>query len=214
MKFWKNVEKKTAELLPVQVFPAVVKGVNTDNRTCKVRISDNVDFEDVKLYAITDKNLKGFCLIPAVDSHVLVARIANGNDLYVAMFSEVDKVLGTIGKHTDLLLEEEHLRFKTEKVTVEVAKDTVTVDVNKDEAGIVLNGGSNNGLVKIAELTKKLNALVKSFNDHTHTFAIGAIAVEGTSAKQANAAAIISPGPDNPALDFDKKAYEDTKVKH
>ena len=210
------MERKAQELIPLQVFPAQVKEVDENNRTCTVRVNDNVDLYDVKLYAVTDKDLKGFCLLPAKDSQVLVARIANGNDLYVCMFSVVDKVVGTIGEHTSLLVEDEHLLLETEKVTVEVAKDKVTVDADKEE-GIVINGGNNQGLVKIKELTDKINALVDSFNNHTHTIetidstvSVSMPDLTGTGV----AAAVTVPTPDNPAQKLDKSAYEDTKIKH
>lgn len=41
--------------------------------------------------------------------------------------------------------------------------------------GIVINGGKLGGLVKIQELTDKLNRLVNEFNRHTHPFASGAV---------------------------------------
>ena len=158
------MERKAQELIPLQVFPAQVKEVDENNRTCTVRVNDNVDLYEVKLYAVTDKDLKGFCLLPAQDSQVLVARIANGNDLFVCSFSVVDKVVGTIGKHTSLLVEDEHLLLKTEKVTVEVTKDKVTVDAPE----ITFKGSDSVGLLTTAELTDKINALVKAFNGHTH----------------------------------------------
>ncbi len=177
-KFWKNVERKTQELLPLQVFPAQVKKVDEETRTCTVRVNDNVDLFDVKLYAVTDKDLKGFCLIPAQDSQVLVARIANGNDLYVCMFSVVDKVLGTIGKHTDLLVEEEHIQLKTEQVKIEVTNDKIKVDAPE----ITFKGSDNVGLLTTAELTDKINALVDAFNEHMHSSSVTSIiAPSGTT---------------------------------
>lgn len=204
------MERKTRELLPMQVFPAQVKKVAEEERTCTVRVNDNVDFFDVKLYAVTDKSLKGFCLIPAIDSTVLVARIANGNDLYVCSFSEVDKVLGTIGKHTNLLVEDEHLLLKTENVTVEVEKDTVTVDADK-EGGIVINGGKNNGLIKINDLTAKINELVNTFNGHTHQIPSFTGTLSGTAV---TAAEVPLSAPTSNANCLNKQDYEDTKVKH
>ena len=44
----------------------------------------------------------------------------------------------------------------------EVEKVELTADV-------MFNGGSNGGLVKIQELTDKLNGLIDKFNNHTHS---------------------------------------------
>ena len=63
---------------------------------------------------------------------------------------------------------------------------------------IVINGGQNDGLVKINELTAKLNELVNLFNAHTHPIPDG-----NTSA------------PNLPqAQSFNASDYKDTKIKH
>lgn len=215
------MERKTRELLPMQVFPALVKEVAEEERTCTVRVNDNVDFFDVRLYAVTDKSLKGFCLIPAIDSTVLVARIANGNDLYVCSFSEVDKVLGTIGEHTSLIMEDEHLQLKTENVTVDISGDKVEVNANKEE-GIIINGGNNQGLVKIKELTGKINEFIDKFNQHTHQVDSITVPGNGLSAPTGGGAVTGSAtstegnvkAPENKASKLSQTDYEDTKVKH
>lgn len=62
---------------------------------------------------------------------------------------------------------------------------------------IIINGGKLGGLVNIEALTKCLNGLVNTFNNHTH------IVPNGTSNK-----------PLPTAESFSKSDYEDTKVKH
>ena len=222
------MERKAQELIPLQVFPAQVKEVDENNRTCTVRVNDNVDLYDVKLYAVTDKDLKGFCLLPTKDSQVLVARIANGNDLFVCSFSVVDKVVGTIGDNVAVAMDKESLTYKcdkteatvksndiqvkTEKVSFTVSDDQVTVKAQK----VVFNDGQKGGLININDLSKYIDGIVDAFNEHTHTFAIGTIGVEGTSGKAANASAIKSPAPDEGCKVNKENAssYEDTKIKH
>lgn len=170
-RFWSNVGRKAKDLVPLQVFPAVVKEVDEDLRTCTVRVNGNVDFEDVRLYALTDADLKGFCLIPAVDSTVLVARIANSNELFVAMFSVVDKVLGTIGDKAEFTADGEQLRYINDKtdimvksakltakldgVTLEITENKVKVDADE----IVLNGGNNKGVANVDDIKSNLDAI-------------------------------------------------------
>ena len=80
--------------------------------------------------------------------------------------------------------------------------------VDKIEAScsqITLNGGGNGGLVKIEKLTDKLNALVQTFNSHTHQ-----VSTTGTAVAQSGTAAAVSVQ----AQAFNKSDYEDTKVKH
>ncbi|MCM1170320.1 MAG: hypothetical protein NC324_10345 [Bacteroides sp.] len=220
-KFWKNVSRKAKDLIPVQVFPAVVDSVDEGTRTCKVKVNDSVYFEDVRLYALVDDSLKGFCLLPAKDSTVLVGRIANSNELYVVSFSVVDKVLGTIGDDVEVSMDKKSLSYKNDKVSLIIEGNKVSLDVDADKDGIVLNGGSNNGLVKIKELTDKINELVDSFNNHTHTVKSVSVPALGltdsTTAPCAGSATIATinvPAPDSTANELKQGDYEDPKVKH
>lgn len=170
---------------------AIVSNVDEQLRSCTVTI-DGVPFTNVLLYAIENADLKGFVMIPKVDSQVLVSRIGGSNELYVAMFSEVDKVLLTIG----------------DKVSMQITEDNIEVDADK----IVFNGGDNKGLIKIQELTAKVNELVDTFNKHVHPGVI--TAVSGGS----GAPAVGTPGntsaPSAPAQKLNKDDYEDTKITH
>ena len=73
-----------------ETFPATVRGVDGDRRTCTVE-AESVTYDDVLLYAVADAGRRGFCFLPAVGSIVLVSRLGGSNELYVAMFSEVDE---------------------------------------------------------------------------------------------------------------------------
>jgi len=79
----------------------------------------------------------------------------------------------------------------------------------------VFNDGSNNGLIKITELTEKLNNLVSEINSlkdifnshiHTTTATIGATAVPGVIAPTTTTGSGVS--------NFSKDDYENENVKH
>lgn len=79
-----------------ETFPATVREVDGDRRTCTVE-AESVTYEEVLLYAVADAGRRGFCFLPAVGSIVLVSRLGGSNELYVAMFSEVDEVRLSVG---------------------------------------------------------------------------------------------------------------------
>lgn len=79
--------------------------------------------------------------------------------------------------------------------------DGITID---SESPIVINGGSNHGLIQIDKLTQKLNELVNAFNNHTHQ-----VSTTGSAAAQSGTTGIPSQ-----AATFDKSDYEDTNVTH
>lgn len=68
---------------------------------------------------------------------------------------------------------------------------------------VTVNGGGLGGLIKIEELTAKLNALVEAFNKHTHTVAVSHPGGTFTTAK-----------PTSEAKKFARGDYEDEKVRH
>lgn len=80
--------------------------------------------------------------------------------------------------------------------------DKVLIDADTE---IVINGGNNGGLVKIQELTDKINALVDAFNKHTHQ-----VKTTGSATTQTGTAAAVV----TKAAKLNKSDYEDEKVKH
>jgi len=80
--------------------------------------------------------------------------------------------------------------------------DSITLDVDNK---MIINGGNNDGIIKINELTQKLNDLVNAFNNHIHitTATVGATPAVGT---------ISAPTPQ--AQNFNKTYYENDKILH
>jgi len=83
-----------------------------------------------------------------------------------------------------------------------------------DNLEVVINGGDNQGMIKIKELTQKLNDLVKWCNAHTHIIMPGGVTTVGTPTTQSNSVPVQVPKPLSPANTFIKNDYENTKVKH
>lgn len=75
-------------------------------------------------------------------------------------------------------------------------RDLVVLMVENVEK-VIFNGGELGGLIKIEELTDKLNALVNAFNAHVHPVA-------------GNTTSTIA----QPLQLFNKADYEDEKIKH
>lgn len=171
-------------------FLATVAAVDESARTCTVTIDDQ-PYTDVRLYAVENADLKGVCMIPAVGSAVLVSRIGGSNELFVAMFSAIDRVVIT-----------------TEKVRAVISTDKVEVDCDE----IVFNGGDNKGLIKIEKLTTKINELVDSFNKHVHSGVI--IGVSGGSGAPAVGAPGNSAVPTAAAAKLNRSDYENEKITH
>lgn len=80
--------------------------------------------------------------------------------------------------------------------------DKIEIDCDNK---IVINGGNNDGIIKINELTQKLNDLVDAFNNHIHTTdaTVGATTVVGTIAPTTS-----------PVQQFNKSDYENDKILH
>lgn len=100
----------------------------------------------------------------------------------------------------------------TELIVIAVS-EIAKIESNCED--VILNGGQHGGIVKIVELTNKLNALkdsvnalTRAFNAHTH-----AVTTTGSATTQTGTAAPI----DTQAAEaqaFTKTDYEDLKVRH
>ncbi len=124
MDIYSEIAQKLKAIVGVQhavLFPAKVKAVQENVRTCTVEI-DTLQLTDVRLCAVVDDNLKQLFVKPKTESMVLVADLSNGEfrDLVVVKFSETEK--------------------------------------------IEFHGGELGGLIKIEELTNKLNAIEQDIN--------------------------------------------------
>lgn len=131
----------TDNLLQQQyIFPATVKDV--DGRTCIINpIGSPDDFiiEQVRLQADINGSV-GLLVTPIKDSVVLVGRIS-ATDHVVLVCSKIEKV-----------------ELNSGDATLEMAEGEIT-----------LNGGENGGLVIVAELVSKLNALEEKVNELLQT---------------------------------------------
>jgi hypothetical protein len=83
----------------INVYAGIVERVNKN--TIDINI-DGLTYEGVQLQSNTS-NGKGILFIPSVDSVVLVQRIMNSNDFYVALYSDVDEVVMETGKSKVLI---------------------------------------------------------------------------------------------------------------
>ena len=116
-------------------FYATVMAVDEQRRTCTVQ-ADGVAYDDVRLHAVADPQGKGFCFVPAVESVVLVSRIGgDSNELLVAMFSTVDRVLLTIGERVSAALDAEGVTFSAGDTTLEATTDGL--ELSRGTAGLL-----------------------------------------------------------------------------
>lgn len=152
------------------VFYGEVSAVNEGSRTCTV-VMEDIPYENVLLYAVENTELKGQVLIPRIGSTVLVERIANDR-YFVVMFSEIDKVLLTIGENTIVEVSEECVRIQSGE------KTTVTADAEKCllQVGESVVKATEKGLTFIksgAGLKKTLEELIDAITKLTVTTGVG-----------------------------------------
>ncbi|MBN1250691.1 MAG: hypothetical protein JXA16_01050 [Bacteroidales bacterium] len=127
----------------IETEPATVKSVDEGKRTC-VAIIDDYELEDVRLNAVVDNNENVSFILPVIGSWILVSYILGSEtDAYVCAFSEVEKVI-----------------IKANNVEAELTE----ILLNNVE-NLVINNGENAGLVKVVELTEKLNNIESDINN-------------------------------------------------
>lgn len=174
-------------------FIGEVISVNETENSCNVERSEGVVYYNVRLNSIINEDEKGIVFIPKKGSKVLVERLGGSNELYVSLYSSLTKIKSNIGEFS-LSITEDGIDLESKKITI--------------------NGGDNGGLIKIEELTDKINALVDTFNNHTHMLDTGTVNVEGSPSKQSNLVPISVPAITSKATKLSKSDYENKDIKH
>ena len=121
----------------VMSFDCTVDSVDENKFECDVTAIGGTATTKVPGVRLASEANDGFTLIPKVDSTVTVTITKNGL-AYVSMFSDIDKVKAIIND-TKIVMEDGKITF---------------------------NDGSFDGLVKVIELTEKLNNIEKRINEH------------------------------------------------
>jgi hypothetical protein len=144
------------------VFAATVDSVNEEKRTCTVTSVFGMTVENVQLMASVDD---GFLLVPKIDSTIIVGYSTFGK-YFVCLFSAIEKVVITAGENNA------SIQVDAEGLLFEIADTKIQVS----DGEIKLNDGSLGGLVKVIQLTQKLNnlenkvnQLITAYNTHVHT---------------------------------------------
>ncbi len=126
--------------IPVSVTIGTVDSVDKEKGTCDVLRDGQPILHDVRLNAVIDTFKSQATLYPAKGSYVLCLNLGDATNWVVVANTEIEEAKIIVGKSS--------------------------VEITKDD--IVLNGGGLGGMVKISELTARLNMLVAKFNIHTH----------------------------------------------
>lgn len=191
-----------------ETFYATVVSVDEERRTCAVE-AEEVRYDDVLLHAVADGERRGFCFEPAAGSTVLVSRIGGSNELYVAMFSEVDRARLSVGEKLEAALDAEGLTLSIGEAKIEATTDRISIDAPE----IVLNGGDHGGLVQVEELRQSLDSL-KRFVEAMHAALPGAFTAVGAAMSANGAAGKTAYDGAMTGRSIRIEALENTKVKH
>ena len=177
-----------------------IDAVDVEARTVDCSpLDESAPLVGVNLQANQDAGT-GVVAIPAPGSYVVVGFLSPSAAV-VILTEKIDRYLVDIG--------DAHARITDGQIDIAVKDTTMKVD----SSGIVMNGGGLGGLVKIQELTDKLNELIDAFNAHTHEIATGGIAVTGSATAQSNAAPVSVPAIMAKQKHVSVADYENPKIK-
>lgn len=138
-----------------ETFYASVVSADEAARTCVVE-AEGVRYDDVLLHAVADSARRGFCFVPAEGSTVLVSRIGGSNELYVAMFSEVDRALLTLEDKVSAAIDAEGATLEVEETKIEASADGVRIATKETKLEATADG---------LELTRSGAGLLKTLTD-------------------------------------------------
>ena len=173
------IKRKLQELFAgyEQVFPVTIKEVNEDDFTCTVVFDGELEYTDVRLRSVIDAGKLGFCFIPKVGSMVQVGRIGNSEQLFVALFSEIDKIIFISPEQTTSLLVTEQ--------KIEMISGERSILIDGENGLIVFNGNDKNSFATdINKLIERLNTIEQDINNLKTVFKTGwtPVAMDGGAA--------------------------------
>lgn len=151
-KFWAKIERMIRDREKTILYGSVTE-VNEQERTCSVQVG-NVVYGDVRLYGVVKPGLKGFVMFPKIDSMVLVGRIEESNELFVVMFTEVDKIIYTVED-------------------ISITADKKGCDIIAKDSNIKITPGGMTFVRSGSGLKKTLSDLIDAITKLTVTTAVG-----------------------------------------
>ena len=122
-----------------EVYQGFVREINAD-LTAEVEIDANITLSGVRL-SVLRGDVFGMLMTPRVGAACVVAQIERGTDYQMVHASQYDRV--------------------------QVRTGNITLEMNND--GLFINEGNNGGMVKVQELTERLNGLENQVNDILNT---------------------------------------------
>lgn len=97
----------------------------------------------------------GVVVYPRVGSYVVVGFVADGSAGIVLMTDDIESIEMVVSDKTSRVVIDE------ERVRIDVDEET-SAELTKD--GVVFNGGSLGGLIKVEELTSRINNIEEDIN--------------------------------------------------
>ena len=125
----------------------------------------------------------GLCLFPEIGSYVIVGFIADGAAGVVLLTEEIESAEIVVGE----------------------------ISVHLDKNAVTFNGGNLGGLVKVEDLTKRLNIIENDINDLKNAFTSWQVMAQDGGAALKTA---VSKWSDSTLSATQRSDYENEKVKH
>jgi len=190
--------------------------VSVEGDLCTAKIND-FEIPNIRLSTIQNGSENGILITPTEGSIVLVADLSGGllRELAVIGYTEIDS-LHIHKEDTTIFADAEKVYVEVGESRLEIVDGQMDMEIGESSVSLTkdlieLNKGSNGGLIQIEELTDKLNdltkavnALVDSYNGHTH---IGSCSVGPVTTEIPLAQA-------SPAASFKSSDYENPKITH
>lgn len=201
--------------MPTYIIYATVESVDEQAMTIDAVVDGDQVFSDIDLNVFPNSG-NSITLIPAIESLVVLGFIEGfAEQPFIIRPTKVDKIIIRNENQTEseIIITNDSISIKREESIWQIEGNKISLSSELIE----LNGGNNNGLIFVDELTSSLNDLVREinnaiqvFNPHTHN-----IQITGTAGPYpVTATGTITPPTSNMSntSEFDKANYENTKI--
>lgn len=207
--FGEELANRVRDILPNFIVIATVESVDEEAKTLDAVVDNDKVFSDISLDVFPNGGNSVY-LIPKVGSMIILGFIEGfAEDPFVIKTTAIEKLIisNEQSENSTILVENDYIEvIRGESIwRIEDGKISLSAELTE------FNGGANDGMIKIHELTEKLNALVADFNAHNHSIPSGAVLVAAQGGVS-NPTPIQLTAPTPTTDNFVESDYENTAI--
>lgn len=141
-----------------------VISISEDGKTCEVKNIKSPGGEIIQNVNIQISNGNQSSRVPELESNVILVNNLDDNQYYIFKTDEVNNASYVINNSVEITVTANDGLYKIDSPNINLIPNSLIIGNETNDSEVVFNGGSNDGLVKVKELTTKITQLEERVN--------------------------------------------------